>query len=98
MPRSRDPEASETDRRHMHRALVLARRGWARTAPNPIVGAVLVRSGKVIGEGWHRKAGQPHAEIEAFADAERRGARIRGATLYVTLEPCCTHGLPVTIQ
>lgn len=92
MARSSEVEASDADHLHMRRALALARRGWARTAPNPMVGAVLVRAGKVIGEGWHRKAGQPHAEIEAFRDAERRGFSPRGATLYVTLEPCCTHG------
>ena len=62
------------------------------TSPNPMVGAVLVQRGKVIGRGWHRRAGLPHAEIEALRDAERRGHRARGATLYVTLEPCCTHG------
>ena len=76
----------------LHRALQLARRGVGRTSPNPRVGAVLVRSGKVIGEGWHRRAGLPHAEIEALRDAARRGERVRGATLFVTLEPCCTHG------
>ena len=57
-----------------------------------MVGAVLVRGGKVLGEGWHRRAGQPHAEIEALNDAARRGHPVRGATLFVTLEPCCTHG------
>ena len=57
-----------------------------------MVGAVLVRGGKVIGEGWHRRAGGPHAEVAALRDAARHGARVRGATLYVTLEPCCTHG------
>ncbi len=81
-----------TDRRFMRRALTLARRGWARTSPNPMVGAVLVRSGRVLGEGWHHQAGKPHAEVEAFADARRQGNSAKGATLYVTLEPCCTHG------
>lgn len=57
-----------------------------------MVGAVLVRGGKVIGEGWHRRAGQPHAEVEALRDAARRGNAVRGATLFVSLEPCCTHG------
>ena len=76
----------------LRRALQLARRGLGRTSPNPCVGAVLVRGGKVIGEGWHRRAGLPHAEVEALRDAARRGERGRGATLYVTLEPCCTHG------
>src|SRR5688572_10439865 len=68
-------------------ALKLARRGYGQTSPNPMVGAVVVKGGKVIGRGWHRRAGLPHAEIEAL-----RGIEARGATLYVTLEPCCTHG------
>jgi diaminohydroxyphosphoribosylaminopyrimidine deaminase/5-amino-6-(5-phosphoribosylamino)uracil reductase len=57
-----------------------------------MVGAVLVKAGKVIGQGWHHRAGEPHAEIEALRDAERRGNSPKGATLYVTLEPCCTQG------
>ncbi|MFM2082919.1 MAG: hypothetical protein RL380_1610 [Verrucomicrobiota bacterium] len=73
-------------------ALRLARRGQGCTSPNPMVGAVLVRAGKILGRGWHRRAGEPHAEIEALRDAQRRGHHSRGATLYVTLEPCCTHG------
>lgn len=76
----------------MRRALRLARRGFGRTSPNPLVGAVLVRRGEIIGSGWHHGAGLPHAEIEALRDAERRCHSPRGATLYVTLEPCCTHG------
>jgi diaminohydroxyphosphoribosylaminopyrimidine deaminase/5-amino-6-(5-phosphoribosylamino)uracil reductase len=69
----------------MRRAMRLAERGRGRTSPNPVVGAVLVRHGRVVGEGWHRALGLPHAEQEAIAAA---GARARGATLYVTLEPC----------
>ncbi len=76
----------------MRRALALARLGDGLTLPNPRVGAVLVRGGRVIGEGHHAKAGSPHAEVHAVADAKRRGHRIAGATLYVTLEPCSTHG------
>jgi diaminohydroxyphosphoribosylaminopyrimidine deaminase/5-amino-6-(5-phosphoribosylamino)uracil reductase len=57
-----------------------------------MVGAVLVKGGEIIGRGWHRRAGLPHAEIEALCGAEKRGHSPRGATLYVTLEPCCTHG------
>ncbi len=57
-----------------------------------MVGAVLVKGGKIIGRGWHRRAGLPHAEIEALRDAQKRGHNLRGATLYVTLEPCSTHG------
>ncbi len=76
----------------MRRSLSLAQRGGGHTNPNPVVGAVLARNGKIIGEGWHRRVGQPHAEIEALNDACSRGNRSSGATLYVTLEPCCTHG------
>lgn len=75
------------DERFMRRALALARRGLGKTSPNPVVGAVLVRNGRIIGEGWHRKAGGPHAEVFTL-----RGVNARGATLYVTMEPCCTWG------
>src|SRR5208283_4582174 len=81
-----------TDPDYMRLALRLARRGYGATSPNPMVGAVLVKAGRVIGRGWHRRAGGPHAEIEALGDAQRRNHRVRGATLYVTLEPCCTQG------
>ena len=73
----------------MRRALALAERGWGQTAPNPMVGAVVVRDGAVVGEGWHARFGGPHAEIEALSAA---GERARGATLYVSLEPCNHHG------
>jgi diaminohydroxyphosphoribosylaminopyrimidine deaminase/5-amino-6-(5-phosphoribosylamino)uracil reductase len=76
----------------MRQALVLARRGYGRTSPNPMVGAVLVQHGKIIARGWHRAAGKPHAEIEALQAARRAGRDPKGATLYVTLEPCSTHG------
>ena len=76
----------------MRHALRLARRGYGATSPNPMVGAVLVKGGKIIGRDWHRRAGLPHAEIEALRDAQKHGHNPRGATLYVTLEPCCTHG------
>jgi diaminohydroxyphosphoribosylaminopyrimidine deaminase/5-amino-6-(5-phosphoribosylamino)uracil reductase len=71
----------------MGMALALARKGKGRTAPNPCVGAVIVHQGQVIGSGYHQKAGEPHAEINAIADARSATACI-GATLYVTLEPC----------
>lgn len=76
----------------MTAAIELARKGWGFTSPNPCVGAVLIKSGQIIGQGWHRRAGKPHAEIEAFRDARRKGSDVRGATLYVSLEPCSTHG------
>jgi diaminohydroxyphosphoribosylaminopyrimidine deaminase/5-amino-6-(5-phosphoribosylamino)uracil reductase len=76
----------------MRRALRLARRGCGATSPNPMVGAVLVKKDVIIGQGWHRRAGGPHAEIEALLDSERKGHSPRGATLYVTLEPCSTVG------
>lgn len=76
----------------MRLALRLARRGYGTTSPNPLVGAVLVKAGQILGRGWHRRAGLPHAEIEALRDAQKHGRNPRGATLYVTLEPCSTHG------
>jgi diaminohydroxyphosphoribosylaminopyrimidine deaminase / 5-amino-6-(5-phosphoribosylamino)uracil reductase len=75
----------------MQRALDLARRGEGLTRPNPPVGAVLVRKGKVLGEGYHRKAGGPHAEVMAVRNAGGAGS-VQGATAYVTLEPCSTYG------
>lgn len=80
------------DRGFMSEAIELARKGWGFTSPNPCVGALLVKSGKIVGRGWHRRAGRPHAEIEAFQDAERKGNDVRDATLYVSLEPCSTTG------
>ncbi len=81
------------DFRYLRRALRLALRGRYRTAPNPRVGAVLVRDGQVVGEGWHREVGGPHAEIEALRAAAATGPdAARGATLYVTLEPCAHFG------
>lgn len=77
------------DTRWMARALELAARGKATTHPNPRVGCVLVRDGEVVGEGWHVRAGEPHAEVHALRAA---GERARGATAYVTLEPCAHHG------
>ncbi len=76
----------------MRLALSLAKRGLGLTSPNPMVGAVVVRKGVVIGRGWHHRVGEPHAEIEAFRDAARTTRSLRGATLYVTLEPCSTFG------
>ena len=83
---------SKLDFTFMRPALRLAARARGMTSPNPMVGAVLVKRGKIIGHGWHQRAGLPHAEIEALRDCEKRGHSARGATLYVTLEPCCTHG------
>ena len=73
----------------LERALELAERGRVTTHPNPVVGAVVVRDGKVVGEGWHERKGGPHAEVVAL---EAAGEAARGATLYVTLEPCSHHG------
>src|SRR5258708_17067756 len=77
------------DPRWMARALELARRGLGETNPNPMVGCVLVKRGRVVGEGWHRRAGGPHAEAQALRAA---GGAARGATAYVTLEPCAHQG------
>lgn len=80
---------SADDFRLMARALQLAERGLWTTSPNPRVGCVLVRDGAIAGEGWHEKAGEPHAEVHALRAA---GDRAKGATAYVTLEPCSHHG------
>ena len=80
---------TEADARHMDRALELAARGLGNTWPNPSVGCVLVHGDEVVGEGWTQPGGRPHAEVHALADA---GPRARGATAYVTLEPCCHQG------
>lgn len=81
-----------SDRAFMARAVEVARRGLGTTAPNPTVGAVLVRDGAVIGEGYTRPVGGPHAEVVALRAARDAGHDPRGATMYVTLEPCCHHG------
>lgn len=81
-----------TDTQYLERALELAALGVGWTAPNPAVGCVIVRDGETIGEGYHEKAGEPHAERNAIADARARGASLPGATLYVTLEPCSSFG------
>lgn len=73
----------------MRKALELAANGRGWTSPNPMVGAVVVKAGKIVGQGWHRRFGGPHAEVEALGDA---GAKAKGADLYVTLEPCNHHG------
>ncbi|HOM07243.1 MAG TPA: bifunctional diaminohydroxyphosphoribosylaminopyrimidine deaminase/5-amino-6-(5-phosphoribosylamino)uracil reductase RibD [Syntrophales bacterium] len=77
------------DERYMKRALTLARRGEGFVSPNPMVGAVIVKEGRVIGEGWHERCGGKHAEINAL---ERARGDVAGSTIYVTLEPCCHHG------
>src|SRR3954467_13175567 len=81
--------AAPDDGDFMRRALRLAENGWGYTAPNPMVGAVVVRDGVVVGEGWHVRFGAPHAEVAALRAA---GGSARGATLYVTLEPCNHQG------
>lgn len=78
-----------TDEQFMRQALSLARRGLGSTSPNPVVGALVVKEGRIIGSGYHKRAGAPHAEIEAIG---RAGNGARGATLYVTLEPCHHYG------
>src|ERR1041384_5155644 len=76
---------SAEDRGFIDRTLALARQGWGRVHPNPMVGAVVVKDGRVVGEGYHQEYGGPHAEILALRGA---GEHARGATLYVSLEPC----------
>ncbi len=79
----------EMDMRMMRRSISLARHGVGRTSPNPVVGCVIVKDGRIVGEGWHRKAGTAHAEVHALAQA---GDLARGADVYVTLEPCSHYG------
>jgi diaminohydroxyphosphoribosylaminopyrimidine deaminase/5-amino-6-(5-phosphoribosylamino)uracil reductase len=78
----------DVDRKFMARAIEIAARGQGSVEPNPLVGCVIVRDGRQLGEGWHRKFGGPHAEVEAI----RAAGECRGATAYVSLEPCCHHG------
>jgi diaminohydroxyphosphoribosylaminopyrimidine deaminase/5-amino-6-(5-phosphoribosylamino)uracil reductase len=85
-----DPVPRAAHLNHMLRALELARRGWGRTHPNPMVGSALVEGPEIVAEGWHRAAGEPHAEVEALRALGRKPAG--GAILYVTLEPCSTEG------
>src|SRR5437870_12779871 len=80
---------SELDREAMQRALGLAERGLASTDPNPRVGCVITQGERIVGEGWHERAGEAHAEVKAL---EAAGAQAAGATVYVTLEPCSHHG------
>src|SRR2546428_6762978 len=82
---------SEDDTRFMRRALRLAARAAGRTSPNPMVGTVIVRGTEIVGEGYHRAAGEPHAEVSALT---KPGDAARGATLYTTLKPCAHHGSP----
>src|SRR5437588_9830344 len=84
------PLKTDTDRRHLARAIELADRGRGRVSPNPLVGAVIGREGEVISEGFHRAIGAPHAEVEAIRAAGDED--LTDATLYVSLEPCCHHG------
>ena len=77
---------------YMNRALSLASLGMKKTSPNPMVGCVIVKNNRIIGQGWHKKYGNPHAEIEALNDAKNRGEDVRNSTLYVTLEPCSHYG------
>ena len=77
------------DEKYMAEALAIAQYARGRTSPNPMVGAVVVRDGRIVGQGWHRQAGTPHAEVHALQQA---GELARGATMYVTLEPCSHHG------
>ncbi|NCD24126.1 MAG: bifunctional diaminohydroxyphosphoribosylaminopyrimidine deaminase/5-amino-6-(5-phosphoribosylamino)uracil reductase RibD [Deltaproteobacteria bacterium] len=80
------------DTRFMDKAIALAERGRGKTAPNPCVGAVLVRDGRVVAKGWHTACGKAHAEVEALRDAATKGVDPAECTLYVTLEPCNHHG------
>ena len=87
-----DSQLTTADRKHLQRALDLAERGRGRVSPNPLVGAVVVRDGETIGEGWHAELGDLHGERAALADCARRGEDPAGSTMYVTLEPCAHQG------
>ena len=80
------------DSDYMRLALKLAIKGKGRVNPNPMVGAIIVKNGKIIGKGFHQTYGDLHAERNAFADCKARGEDAEGATIYVTLEPCCHYG------
>ena len=86
------PETVSKESEYMRRAITLAKNGEGRTNPNPLVGAVLVKNNEIIGEGFHQKYGGLHAEREALKNCEENGNSAEGATLYVTLEPCCHFG------
>src|SRR5690242_6299319 len=98
MPPSREPLSwmsgmtitTDTDRTHLARAIELAHRGAGEVKPNPLVGAVVVREGEILGEGWHERYGGPHAEVNAIRACATED--LSGATLYVSLEPCCHEG------
>ncbi len=81
---------TDTDRAHLARAIELAQHGEGEVKPNPLVGAVVARDGQILGEGWHERYGGPHAEVNAIEACD--GGDLRGATLYVSLEPCCHEG------
>jgi diaminohydroxyphosphoribosylaminopyrimidine deaminase/5-amino-6-(5-phosphoribosylamino)uracil reductase len=83
-------QRTENDHEHLARAIEIAARGRGRVHPNPVVGAVVVKDGAVLGEGWHAEYGGPHAEVNAIAACN--GADLSGATIYVSLEPCCHQG------
>ncbi len=83
----------KTDEDYMNEALELAKNGLYTTLPNPSVGCILVKNNKIIGKGWHHRAGEPHAEVMALRNALENGNEIQGATAYVTLEPCSHYGL-----
>ena len=82
------------EEKYMRRAIELAKKGSGHVNPNPLVGAVIVRDGEIIGEGYHECYGQLHAERNAIANAKKRGNSLEGSTIYVTLEPCCHYGKP----
>jgi len=82
----------KNDEKYIRKAFKLGAKGKGSTFPNPPVGAVIVKDGRIIGQGWHRKKGEAHAEVNAINDAIASGEEIRGATMFVTLEPCCHYG------
>ena len=92
MDKRKDKSAKLSDASCLRRAAELAAKGLGHTRPNPAVGAVIVKRGRIVGKGWHKKAGGDHAEVAAIKNAARRGESVAGATIYVTLEPCSKPG------
>lgn len=92
MSRKFETKQHQSDLQFLKEAMALATKGYGRVSPNPYVGALLVKEGQIIGRGFHRAAGEAHAEVMAVKDALENRHALKGATLYVTLEPCCFHG------
>jgi diaminohydroxyphosphoribosylaminopyrimidine deaminase/5-amino-6-(5-phosphoribosylamino)uracil reductase len=92
VPTWEEEKVMPQDRFWMEQALDLALKGWGRTRPNPLVGCLIIRDGKILAEGYHAALGEVHAERHAINQARQQGVDLKGASLYVNLEPCSHHG------